>query len=402
MMGRRAATFAIWLAGCSIEATGLGAGSAADVGPGTDARPELDGGARGDADASPIFDSGPGVDAGPDEVDAGPTIPPDWYDPAWGARRKLTFDNAPHDQRLDDFPVLVVLSAARIDYAAAGVGGAQIRFVDRDGSELAFEIERWDPAGASPVWVRVPQIDAGSSTDYVWLYYDAPGASDGQDPTGVWSSDYRAVWHLDGDFDDATANGNHGGASDATDGAGSIGGGKELTNDRSVVSDHDSLDLDEAVTISGWMRPTSLSHTIGLLSKREGCENEANYALFVRGDDRIQFEHYDSGWRIFIAGTLVVDRWQWVAATFDTSADEVRIYLNGSPTSSPMSNTRALRMDGNDIEIGRNGGCGGDYMEGGLDEIRIESVARSATWIAAQHRSMTDAYITYGPVERIR
>lgn len=41
-------------------------------------------------------------------------------------------------------------------------------------------------------------------------------------------------------------------------------------------------------------------------------------------------------------------------------------------------------------------------MEGPLDEVRLESVARSEAWIAAEYRSMTDDYIGYGPPETIR
>ena len=113
-------------------------------------------------------------------------------------------------------------------------------------------------------------------------------------------------------------------------------------------------------------------------------------------------EHYDGSWRTYHEGALETDRWQWVAATFDTRTDEVVIYLDGAATGDPMNATHELIPDANAIEIGRNGGCAGDYLEGPMDEVRIESVARSATWLAAQHRSMTDAYVSFDAPERIR
>ena len=66
-----------------------------------------------------------------------------------------------------------------------------------------------------------------------------------------------------------------------------------------------------------------------------------------------------------------------------------------------MTGNRELIPDDNPIELGQNGGCAGDYMEGDLDEIRLEAVARSPAWIAAQHRAMTDAFLTVGAAERL-
>jgi hypothetical protein len=388
------------LFGCVVDRAGL----ATNV----DASTPRDGGAPRDGAIDPrdagAFDAEPTPDVGVDGgVDAGPPIPSDWFDPAWGERRRLTFDNAPHAEDLVDFPVLVVLDASRVSYDRAGPAGEQLRFVDPDGTELSFEIEAWQPDGTSYVWVRIPRIDASSATDHVWMYSDRPGAPDGQDAAGVWADAYRGVWHMNGGFDDATANGNHGGDSAATDAAGRMGGAKRFDRDQpSIVPDAPSLDLTTAVTISAWMHPTSLSHPLAVLSKRESCESEANYAVFIRGDDAIQFEHHDASWRTFRGGALVEDRWQWVVATFDTSTDRVVVYLDGVPSGAAMSNDRSLLADANPIEIGRNGGCGGDYMEGPLDEVRLEAVARSEAWIAAEYRSMTDDYVAYGPPETIR
>lgn len=377
------------LGGCFFDRSGL-APPGGDGGPApADARVALD------APMTP-------TDARPDPVDTGPPLPEGWLDPAWRARHRLVFDNAASDEDLLDFPVLVTLDSARVDLAEAGPGGVALRFVDPDGTPLAHEVERWDPSGLSHVWVRVPRVDAASTEDFVWMYTDNPSATDGQDPAGVWSSAHRGVWHLTDGFEDATPHANHGSASAAVDAEGVIGRARRFDRGQpSVVPDAPSLDLTEAVTISAWMRPTSLSHQLGVLAKRVGCGNEGNYAVFIRNDDEIQFEHYDGNWRTFHEGSLETDRWQWVAATFDTTTDVVQIYLDGAATGDPMTGNRELIPDDNPIELGQNGGCAGDYMEGDLDEIRLEAVARSPAWIAAQHRSMTDAFLTVGAAERL-
>jgi len=68
--------------------------------------------------------------------------------------------------------------------------------VDTDGTALSYEIEKWDETATSYVWVKVPQIDINSNTDYIYMYYGNTGASDVQNVNGVWNSDYTAVWHF--------------------------------------------------------------------------------------------------------------------------------------------------------------------------------------------------------------
>ncbi|MBD3291327.1 MAG: DUF2341 domain-containing protein, partial [Armatimonadia bacterium] len=98
-----------------------------------------------------------------------------WFDDAWSRRHRLSFLNSGLGA-LTDFPLLVVLTNARVDYAATAAGGTDLRFVDADTAEvLDYEIERWTSGGTSYVWVKVPRIDAGSIDDRIWLYYGNPG-----------------------------------------------------------------------------------------------------------------------------------------------------------------------------------------------------------------------------------
>src|SRR3989338_10499575 len=146
-------------------------------------------------------------------------------DSSWAYRKKITFDNTDASlgvtsENLTNFPVLVKLSSSNIDYTKTQDSGQDIRFTDTDGSDLAYEIEKWDETGTSWVWVKVPQIDINSSTDYIYLYYGNTSATDHQQATSVWSNSYAAVWNLKesgdgtvGEYKDATSvnNGQGGG-----------------------------------------------------------------------------------------------------------------------------------------------------------------------------------------------
>jgi hypothetical protein len=186
----------------------------------------------------------------------------------WGQRLKVSFDNLDSLEPLLDFPVLVVINDTVAPYARLGWNGASLRFVDADlETLLPYEIELWDPAGDSLVWVRVPQIDAASATDHIWMYYDNAGAVDGQRADEVWSNDYIAVWHLDEDmpgrsssstYRDSTGH-NHVGVDQvaSVNKEGMIGRGQAFASG-DIIQVTDAADLAPAggLTVEMWGKPT--------------------------------------------------------------------------------------------------------------------------------------------------
>ncbi|MEM7313229.1 MAG: DUF2341 domain-containing protein, partial [Planctomycetota bacterium] len=102
---------------------------------------------------------------------------PTWWDSDWSLRRELTFDNSASTSNLTNYPVLVTLDASNIDYSQTQNTGEDLRFVDSNGTVLDYEIEVWNESGVSTVWVEVPQIDTGSTTDSILMYYGNSTAS---------------------------------------------------------------------------------------------------------------------------------------------------------------------------------------------------------------------------------
>jgi biopolymer transport protein ExbB len=111
-----------------------------------------------------------------------------WWDNSWTQRQQLTFNNNfAGSASLTDFPVLIALNSGNIDYAQTAAGGADLRFLSANVSPLSYEIESWNPAGNSYVWVKIPQINANSSTDSIWMYYGNAAAPAGQNTAAVWT-----------------------------------------------------------------------------------------------------------------------------------------------------------------------------------------------------------------------
>jgi YD repeat-containing protein len=153
-----------------------------------------------------------------------------WYNSSWGYRTPVTVSHTmvSGGSSLTNFPVLVSVTNANLKTVANGgyVGksdGSDILFTASDElPKLNHEIESYNPATGNVIaWVQVPSLS--NSTDTVlYAYYGNASASNQQNPTGVWDSNYTAVYHLGLNgalsLNDSTTNGN------------------TLTNTNSVVS----------------------------------------------------------------------------------------------------------------------------------------------------------------------
>jgi len=134
-----------------------------------------------------------------------------WWNTDWNHFRTITIESDYIDSNLDNFPLLVVINST---IGTKCDGGDSIRFLSTDNStEFYYEIEKWDASGNSFVWVNISETIT-SASDYVFLmYYNNTGASDNQNSTGVWDSNFLGVYHLDdtgATCSDSTANANDG------------------------------------------------------------------------------------------------------------------------------------------------------------------------------------------------
>jgi hypothetical protein len=133
--------------------------------------------------------------------------PSGWWNPAWHKRARLTITDPELKETLSDFQVAVKLEAPAFEAGAAKSDGGDLRFVADDGTVLDHELDLWNPAGASLVWLRLPKLAPGATV--VHVYYANPDAPVSVDPpgAGVWPEPYAGVWHLSGSGKDSTPHG---------------------------------------------------------------------------------------------------------------------------------------------------------------------------------------------------
>ncbi len=317
-----------------------------------------------------------------------------WYtaDP-WTGRLTVTVPAGRVGADLADFPLLVSVVDSDLGVRAQ-TDGSDIRFTAGDGSPLAHEIERWDPGtGALEAWVRVPTLAAGSATT-VQLYYGAADAPDQSDTRGTWADEVAAVWHLAADpagsapqLDDSSPGAHDGLADGSMTNADLVSGraglGLDLDGSDDVLRSG-PLDLVgvDALTLSGWVRLDAHSPSATVVSKTDGAGSPIAQVAIGSGGEVIVRLGLDGSTTTLTstAGAVPTGAWHHVAASWDGAT--VRAVVDGTEVASSAA---AGALDG-DAATGMTIGdeaAGGAALDGLVDEVRVETVARSDDWLAA-------------------
>jgi len=294
---------------------------------------------------------------------------------------------------------------------------ADLRFADSTETvELSYQIDDWNTNGSSYVWVAV---DALTNSSSIYAYWGKSGETAPAYTTNgaTFSNGFVGVWHLEesGDgtadeFKDSTPTGNHGrGGGGAASGVpartspGKIAAANDfdVSGDWVDVADDASLQITDAVTISGWVyveNSKSGGNNQYVLTKQN------KYALVVKDDETIDFFGKGS---TRTTESISLNAWHHIAGTYDkdAGANNSTVYIDGR-VSIQLTKTGALSTDGFVLRIGTysNGGTlagnGGWNFDGNIDEVRLSNVARSTNWMFATWLNMAsnNVFQTYGEV----
>ena len=320
-------------------------------------------------------------------------------------------------ETLASFPLLLRLGTgiAGFDYADFQQSGADILVEDANGNALPFELENWDTAGESRLWVRVPSVAAGTT---LTVYYGS--AETVAPPAGMWSG-YAGVWHLNEAGDgatnivDSTANGqdgtSHASSKARSDGKLGAARGLELGGKNGAMTTVPSSAVLDALvptfTVSGWVRPRTLAMNWGYLFARKTSDADPSWGLQFRASDNANTvgiysngsaDNDDNRAVFATSGKFTANTWTKYAVVYDNTT--IRLYLDGALVASKPANPGAAVNKSNGFGIGGfPTSANHSSLQADQDEVRLMNGAASAAWVAAEYRQESGAVaLSYGAV----
>src|SRR3990172_4359786 len=326
-------------------------------------------------------------------------------------RIPITFDNSASAEDLTNFPVLVKLNSSRINYSKTQDAGQDIRFTDSDGTTLLnYEIEKWDETGTSFVWVKVPNIPAGATTDKIYMYFNDTSLSDGQNASGVWNSNYVVSQHMKETTGvttyDSTSNANNGTKLAATEPnpttSGQINGAQSFdgSNDYITLSSSVSGSIDQ-ITVSAWVYANTqgeASDYRAVVSEAFTGDNNVEFELYLTGANHNLSAGFYSGSWTTVSDTVAfpLNQWVHVLATYD--GHYIKVYKDSVLVKTSTDLNKPLPNGANGWRIGRRHDSGNaeNMWDGLIDEVRISNTVRSGDWVEAIYKSEKDTLNTYG------
>ncbi len=336
----------------------------------------------------------------------GPLMVFDPFIEGWGYRKMITINHTMVAGDLQHFPVLLDMIDIDLRDKAQSDGG-DILFMDGVGvaNRLYHEIEEFDGStGRLIVWVNVSSLSLNTDTSF-YLYYGNEESADQQCPEKVWDADFVLVQHFNeksGILYDSTMYSNdaiaYGGVDQ--DAVGKIGNadGFDGSNDYVECENSPSLNPPEFISMEAWYKPVSFYGTGWDPIIDKGYSQQQGpyyqYHIGVCGD---LYPPHHSAFAGYVANSAyesvnsgdhfwLPNVWYHIVVTYDGST--LRLYVDGTLIDthnvvSPMTDL------GKNLRIGRYTDLEA-CLPGTIDEVRISSSVRDATWILTEYHNQND------------
>ena len=292
--------------------------------------------------------------------------------------------------------------------------------VQSNGSDIAFanesiwlnhEIESFNQGYNGThaeliVWVQIPTLSYSTTTN-ITMYYGNLTMGAQENPSGVWDSNYKGIWHLKEDpadsapqFQDSTSNNNDGTASGGSGNlpiqeAGKIDGSLKYDDffDRSVdVSDQSSLQLPVNITLSAWVKTSDVGtpDVDVIVAKWKDPALNKNYWLGRIDADLLFIVNETESVSVVTSTYITPDTWHYIVGVADSSgAGSLRLYIDGFEVNTNSYSGTSNTGTG-DLSIGKSPGSPSQEWNGNIDEVRVSNIVHSADWIATEYNNQYD------------
>ena len=337
-----------------------------------------------------------------------------WFGNDWPYRQKFLLNawpdgNPEYSMDLQDFTIPVQISSEeRAFWGNVKPDGADVRFVDCNGSLMSYEIEEFDyGAKRMLAWVKLPKLGTSAPVKCFFVYYGNSIAT----PTAfsdVWQSNYRYVFHMNApkvnmlDSTNEKYRASITNYSDITNTEQGMFGRSIKLNGKSALSIEYGHDINfgkDDWSIELWARlPVSNENRKNKNILSLGADSSFN--LYLHSDGFLVLELANNNVTAEISfgdAKLVPGKWTYLViqrngGMIDMWADDHYSAKQLKPANFAISGQHNNLLFG----AGRFG-----YTEIALDEVRIsQGIARSSSWIRATQLAASGKLGALNSVER--
>lgn len=302
-------------------------------------------------------------------------------------------------EQVTDFPLLVRLDSGGFDFSQAQPDGRDLRFSRTGGTDLPFQIERWDAAAKRAwVWVRIDTVRGNDAGQAIMMHWGRASADLPAGPAAFDSTaGFATVYHLSedansdpGGYKDATPYANHATAAQANPDArvpGVIGSAKAFTAAPGSTLGTLAAKVppgfggNAGFTVSFWMRISMGPNRQGILDFG-GTGSQQGVHWLMRPDTTVQFGAFEGGtpatetavWQNVFKMNRDVGSWAHIATVYDPARSSLITYVNGERADSVSAPAMAVDAAGG-LRIGMaldlNITPPEAPLNGALDELRF-------------------------------
>jgi len=307
-----------------------------------------------------------------------------------------------------NFPVLVSGTYSFFKTVANGgmvqnANGFDIEFYSDAGltTKLKWETEKYSATtGNVDYWVKIPTVSHTVDTVFYFRYGDASIVTDQSDPTAVWDSNFKGVYHLPNgttltSLDSTTNNNDLTPINTPTAITGKIDGGVHFVNALIQYLENPSTNFgltNNEFTISVWMNSQSSADQRIVLGV--GSSAGADNAIHIKQETNttLRFAMFADDLDVTVPA-LDAAGWIYVVATLN-SAKLMEITVNGTSLGTRTANNMFL---GDDLfRIGSLGYTTDNSWDGYEDEVRVSvNIVRTNDWIKTEYNNQNSPSTFY-------
>ncbi len=289
--------------------------------------------------------------------------------------------------------------------------GGDILITNSTGTRLPVEVVAISTSSKTgEVYFKADAISSSSNITF-YLYYGSSTASQPASSTtygarSVWSSGYAAVYHF-GNMGTKDSTGQFNGTNSITSGTSTpsaatttaIMGGARQFYGNSYINLGPSLKLRAQMTLSAWSRPATGNANWAKIIGKMDPTHTAPFIVYGLTYDasnpdlpQVEMTASTTNTQEVTKDTTVPtnNAYFWLAGTYDGA--HLLAYYNGlQQGTTAFTNSIADNTQPTELGMAYYGGGGAqtDYYTGVMDEVRIQTVARSGKWLLTEYHNQS-------------